>query len=246
MKHTENHRTAPAAGPAWGADPLGKFIDAAQANAQATFSDDHERYQALADVDGVFRQLIPSVGDAPERLSAVMLMRAHGAFLTAARLALSGQVAEAYALLHGLLRTALQGVFVAGSASRQQLWANRNDDDDARKRMQLVFKSENIRRHFRQIDAATAAICDKLMRRTLDHSAHPNTYADVFRAPSDAAPLRDFTQEYFVHGGEVQRFCLRSAAQVGICCLSMFYYVFPNQYRASDIPDRLNKLRHGH
>jgi hypothetical protein len=173
-------------------------------------------------------------------------MRSHGRFLGATSLALSGLVAEAYTLLNRSLMAALQGVFVAADPERQQLWINRNNDDAARERMRTEFKAGNLRRHFRQTDASTAMICETLLRRTSDHSDHPNTYADPFRKPGVARPRFDVTAEYFVPSGEVQRYCLRTAAQVGICVLSMFFHVFPDHYRESGIPDRLTKLRHGH
>jgi hypothetical protein len=244
VQDTENHR-ADVATPVWGADTLTQFIESARVHAQETIADDGEHFAALLDIDGIYRLLIPSVGNS-ERLPAVMLVRTHGSFLAAAGLALSGQPAEAYILLHTLLRTSLHAVFVAGNAGRQQLWMNRNNDDGARKQAQTVFKSENIRRHFRQIDAKTAGVCEMLMRRTLDHSSHPNVYADVFSPRSGGGAEQDFTEKYFVRGDEVQRYCLRSVAQAGICCLSMFFYVFPDLYRDSDIPRRLTQLRQRH
>ena len=230
----------------WGADPLSRFLNAAHANALGAFADDRERYDALVEVDAVYRQLIANLGEISEPLAGALLMRAHGLFLGAVSLALSGLVAEAYVLLNRSLKAALQGVFVAGNPPRQELWMNRNNDDDARDLMRAEFKTENMLRHFREIDAATATICEKLLRRTMDHSDHPNTYADPFRRPAEADAEFDFAREYFVFGGEVQRFCLRSAAQVSICCLSMFFYVFPDRYRALGLGDRLTKLRQGH
>jgi hypothetical protein len=112
--------------------------------------------------------------------------------------------------------------------------------------MQAEFKSEKMRRHLRSIDPSTAEICEKLLRRTRDHADHPNTYAD----PSKGAGMKDgrldVDREYFVSDGDVQRYCLRSAAQTGICCLTMYFYVYPDQYREAGIPDRLTALRHGH
>jgi len=230
----------------WGADPLSRFLDAAHANARHAFADDRERYDSLVEVDALYRLLLENLGDSPEQLSGALLMRAHGLFLGAVSLALSGLVAEAYVLLNRSLKASLQGVYVAADPTRQQLWVGRNNDGASRKLKQAEFKTEKMRRRLEQFDPATAAICEKLLRRTMDHSDHPNTYADPFGKPLSGQPRFDVAQEYFVEGGEVQKFCLRSAAQVGICCLSMFFYVFPDRYRDTDIPDRLTNLRQGH
>ena len=232
--------------PGWGGDALSQFVDAARVQAYQAVADHPEHYEALAEVDGVFRTAIEQLGGDSEQLAGAMFMRSHGRYLGAASLALSGLAAEAYTLLNRSLVAALQGVFVAGNAERQKLWINRNNDDASRKEMQAEFKSANLRRHFRQTDPSTAMVCETLLRRTSDHGDHPNTYADPFRRPEGDHRHFNVTDEYFVHGGEVQRYCLRTAAQVGICVLSMFFYVFGDRYRESDIPARLTKLRQGH
>jgi hypothetical protein len=56
----------------------------------------------------------------------------------------------------------------------------------------------------------------------------------------------DVTSEYFVCDDEVQRSGLRSLAQVGICCLSIFYYAFADRRRELQLGPSLNKLRQGH
>jgi hypothetical protein len=232
--------------PGWGRDALSQFLDAARIQTFQAVADHAEHYDALAEVDGVFRTALEQLGGDSEQLAGAMFLRSHGRYLGATSLALSGLAAEAYTLLNRSLVAALQGVFVAGSAERQKLWVNRNDDDAAHQQMRVEFTSANLRRHFRQTDPATAMVCETLLRRTSDHSDHPNTYADPFRRPEGDHRHFNVTDEYFVHGGEVQRYCLRTAAQVGICVLSMFFYVFGDRYRESDIPERLTKLRKGH
>lgn len=229
----------------WGVDALSSTLDTAHANARRAFAIDPEYCTPLIEIDALYRQLNENINPYEERLSGVMLMRCHSHFQGGVSLALSGMVAEAYALLNSALKTAMQGVFVAGHPARQQLWVNRHNDDSTRRLMRDEFKAKNVRRHLRQLDATTATICDKLLRRTADHADHPTTQQRPHQSAADrSAPRRAL--EYFVEPGEVQRHCLRTAAQVGICCLSMFYYVYSDSYRSAGIPERLTKLRRGH
>jgi hypothetical protein len=237
--------SVPFAGP-WDADALSRFLEAAHAHTRAAFGEEQQLCGALVEVDALFRTVVEHLGGAAEPLAGSLFIRAHGRFLGAVSLALSGLVAESYALLNRSLAAALQGVFVAADPVRQQYWMNRNNDDAARDLMRVEFRTANLRRHFRQTDSATAMVCETLMRRTSDHSDHPNTYADPFRKPAQNGDAFDVDEEYFVAGGEVQRYCLRTAAQTGICVLSMFFHVFPDQYREAGIPERLTQLRRGH
>jgi hypothetical protein len=100
--------------------------------------------------------------------------------------------------------------------------------------------------HLRELDPATATIIETLHERVLDRSGHPNTYANLSRPTSAELAVADLKREYFVCDDDVQRGCLRSAAQVGICALTTFYYVFGEQYRELQLGERINKLRHGH
>ena len=231
----------------WGFDGLSQTLDVAHANARRTFANEREHCDALVEIDALFRDVLSSLKGNPELLAGALLLRTHSQYLGAVSMTLSGMVAEAYVLLNRMLKVALQGVFVAAHPERQQLWINRNNDDDAQALMQAEFKSQNLRRHFRKIDSSTLAICETLLRRTRDHSNHPNAYADhVRKAASTERPQFQRRRNTSSTDDEVLHYCLRSAAQVGICCLSIFFYVFPDEYRSAGIPDRLTKLRHGH
>jgi hypothetical protein len=230
----------------WAGDPLAQFLAAAWRNTVSAFSAERQRYRSLAEVDAVYRRLIENLDESSERISITFLVRSHGSFLAAASLALSGQVAEAYALMRTAMKAALQGLYINGSPERQQLWVSRNDDDVARQRMQAEFNSDAPLRHLQEIDPSTAGIYEKLRDRTIDRGAHPNTYANLARSAERGAAGVDFTREYFVCEDDVQRSCLRSAVQVGICCLSIFFYVFPDRYRALELDTSINKLRQGH
>jgi hypothetical protein len=228
----------------WADHPFAHFLAAAWRNTVRSFSRQRAHYETLAEVDGVFRDLIGHVGDSPERLAGSMLIRAHGSLLAASSLALSGQVAESYALMRNCLRSALQGVFLAGDAERQRIWAARADDDQAAQRMRSTFAQGAMLDHLREIDAATAAIYERLQQRTIDRGAHPNAYGN-FVHQADEQPV-DFSRAYLVTDDEVQRMALRTVAQVGICVLSIFYYVYGDQYREQKLDGRLAKLRQGH
>jgi hypothetical protein len=232
--------------PEWGCDALSRSLELAHENALRTFAVEDRRVVPLIEVDDIFRQLVDDLGSRPEPLSGGMLMRTHSHFLGAVSMTLGGRVAEAYALLNRSLKTAMQGVFISGHPERQQLWINRHNDEASRREMQTEFKARRIRRHLQRIDAASAKICDKLLLRTLERIDHSNVYDGATASPAREVGEARVGREYFVQGGEVQRSCLRTAAQVGICCLCLFYYVFADHYRNSGIPKRLTALRQGH
>ena len=230
----------------WGRDPLSDFLTTAWRNTVTTYAVDRDRYDVLAEIDAMYRRLIGSLGESGEQLAGAMAVRSHSSLLGATSLALAGQVAEAYVVLTSALEAAARALFVAGDAGRQKLWTCRHDDDAARAQMAKEFSPENIGRHLRSVDSATAAIYETLVERTTDRGAHPNTYANLSRNGAAGAPEFHCELEYFVVSNDVQRSCLRSTAQTGICCLSMLYHAFADIYRAHGLDESLVKLRRGH
>jgi hypothetical protein len=228
----------------WADHPLAHFLAAAWRNSVRSFRRERTHYDTLAEIDAVFRQLVEHAAENSERLAGSMLIRTHGSLLAASSLALSGQIAESYALMRTTLRSALHGVFLAGDAQRQQIWAARADDDRAAELMRTTFSTGPMLRHLRELDSSTAAIYERLHQRTIERGAHPNVHGPFING-GDAQPT-DFSRAYLVVDDDVQRMALRSAAQVGICALSMFYYVYSDLYREHKLDARLAKLRQGH
>jgi hypothetical protein len=230
----------------WAGDPLAQYLAAAWRNTVNAFSAERQRYRAMCDVDGVYRRLVESLDSTSDRLASTFVVRSHGSFLAAASLGLSGQAAEAYALMRASLETAALGLYVASTPERQQLWVSRNDDEAARNRLQSELLAGAPLAHLKETDPATAAIYQKLFDRTVDRGSHPNSFAKPNGTAGEGAAAADLTREYFVCDDDVQRSCLRSIAQVGICCLCIFYYVFPQRYRELELDVSLNKLQQGH
>ena len=232
-------------GSQWSGDPLARCLAAAWRNTVHAFTAESQRYDALAEVDAVYRQLVGDAEVNSERVAATFLVRSHGSFLAATSLALSGQVAEAYVLMRSAMEAALHGLYIAGSPERQKQWLNRNDDPSSGQSAVDMLSEGAASAHLQELDAEAARVYEKLHSRTLQRAVHPNTYANLARVkpPGDDG---DFNREYFVCDDEVQRSCLRSAAQAGICSLSIFFFAFADRYRALQLGDRINQLRKAH
>jgi hypothetical protein len=230
----------------WAGNPLAQFLAAAWRNTVRSFSGEADRYRTLAEIDAVFRALVGDSDVNQDRVSAGFLVRAHAGWLTTVSLGLSGQAAQSYALMGRVLETALQGLYIAGSPERQQLWLARHDDEAAAARADSMLDMDAALKGLHELDASTAQVYAKLQARVKDRAAHPNTYANLSRPSSPGAELADCKNEYFTCDNDIQRTCLRSIAQVGICVLTIFFYIFGERYRELGLGERITKLRQGH
>ncbi len=232
--------------PDWGADPLGNFVEDARRNCITTFTNLRRQYDALAEIDRICRVMIDNLNQSPELVCGFLLIRTHSSFLGAARLCLSGQLAEAYMVLRGCLENALYGLYVAGNTSRQEIWLRRHEDEASRRRMQKEFTIRNVMNHLQSVDPTSQHVAQTLYDRTIDYGAHPNERSVTTQVKTQRDGSRvNFTANYLICGDLAHEFCLRSAAQVGICCLDVFQDVWRDRYRILGLDVRLDQLRQG-
>lgn len=230
----------------WGADRLGDFIEAARQNTIATFCNLREEYDVLAEIDHLYRKMIDNLNQSPEFVAGFFLFRTHSSFLAAVRLCLSGQVGESYMVQRGCLESALYGLYVYGDTNRQEVWLRRHDNDASRRRVRNEFTIRKVMDHLKSYDAKTQDIAQRLYDRTIDYGGHPNERAVLAQLSTNQDGSRvHFTFEYFLCCDPPHRVCLRTTAQIGICCLDIFYRVFRDRYRILGIDERLDQIRGG-
>ena len=232
--------------PHLGTDALSRFIEDAHHNIFATYANLRPKYDALVSIDQVYCEMIENLNQSPEFVAGFFLIRTHSSFRGAARLCLSGQVAEAYMVLRSCLESALYGLYVAGYIKRQKIWLSRHDDDTSRRLVRNEFTIRNVLDHLQSIDANTHDIAQRFYDRTIDYGGHPNERAVNTQIKTVSSGSRvDFTAEYFLCGGLPHQLSLQSAAQIGICCLDIFYNVFRDRYRIISIDEQLDQIRQG-
>lgn len=230
----------------WGADSLSRFIENVRQNTLATFTNLRPQYDALAAIDALYCGMIENLNQRPEYVAGFLLVRTHSSFRGAARSCLSGQIAETYMVLRSCLESALYGLYVVGDANRQEIWLRRHDDDASRRRVRNEFTIGKLMNHLQSIDPNTQRIAQGLYDRTIDYGGHPNECAvnTQIKAESDGSRL-NFTGEYFLCGDVPHQLSLKSSAQIGICCLDIFYNVFRDRYRILGIDERLDQIKQG-
>jgi len=227
-------------------DSLGKFLGDAHHNMVATFANLRPQYDALAKIDQLYCDMIENLNQSPEFVAGFLLIRTHSSFRGAVRLSLSGQVAEAYMVLRSCLESALYGLYVAGDTNRQEIWLRRHDDDASRRRVRNEFTIRNVLNHLQTIDSKTHDIAQSFYDGTIDYGGHPNERAVSTQVKTETDGARvDFTAEYFLCGDLPHQVSLKSSAQIGICCLDIFYNVFRDRYRLLRIDERLDEIRRG-
>ena len=232
--------------PGWGDDPLSKFIQGTTDNTYATFDNLKEWYNRLSDINAFFGDATQNMDRAQDWFAAFFLFRAHSAYLAGLRLALSGQVPEAYMVLRGTLECALYGLYVARKPSVSEIWLRRDEDEVSRRKVRKEFKVANVFQVLELEDQKLRKIAGNLYERTIDYGGHPNQQAflSVMKQQSNDSKIT-FQSAYMIGNEDALHLCLKSCAQIGICALSIFRLVFRERFDILGISQNLESMKKG-
>ncbi|MEJ5378554.1 MAG: hypothetical protein WHX93_18440 [bacterium] len=196
--------------PGWGNDPLSKFLQDTTENIYATFHNLKQLYNPLQHIHQVFTKVAENMNRTPHLLAFFFLFRSHSAYLAGVRLALSGQIPEAYMVLRGSLECALYGLYVARKPSVGEVWLRRDEDDEAKKKVKQEFKVSNLFEVLGVEDRKLANIARKFYEITIDYGGHPNqqAFTSVMKTESDESKIT-FKVPHIIGNEPALHLCLK-------------------------------------
>ena len=236
--------------PGWGDDHLSKFIQSTTENTYATFYNLKEWCNRLKGIHVAFSKAAENMDRTPDLLATFFLFRSHSAYLAGVRLALSGQVPEAYMVLRGSLECALYGLYVARKPSVREVWLRRDEDDDAKKTARKEFRISTVFEVLELEDPSLRNIGGELYERTIDYGGHPNRQAFLSVMKEQSDDTKHTFQSAYMIGNEdanedALRLCLKSCAQIGTCALSIIRLVFRERFDILGISHELEGMKKG-
>ena len=232
--------------PEWGEDSLSEFIENAWHNTFATFHNLKSWYVLLRDTHLVFDSIAHNLDRTPDWFASFFLFRSHSAFLASVRLALSGQIPEAYMVLRGCLENAFYGLYLTRTPTSRETWLRRHDNEKCKRTVRREFKVQNLLNLLKSEDVKLHYVASGLYDRTIDLGGHPNEKAffSVMKQKKDDSELT-FDSGYLIANEPALHLALKSCAQIGICALSIFQRIYPERFDILGLSDQLNLLKKG-
>jgi len=228
----------------WGEDDLSAFVEQAERNTRATFANLKQWFTLLRNTDSLFigaTQIPCDWGGNP--LPALLLMRAQASFRGAVRLAMSGQLPEAYMVTRGCIENSLYAAYVRSNDRRAEIWLRRNDSADSRNLVRKTFVYGELLTHLRVVDAATADRVDLLYQFAIDSGAHPNELSiSANTTISEVSNGVRFDLKYLNTDPLPLKLCLKKTAQAGLASIEVFQVSFPQEFMSNGLTARLHEL----
>lgn len=248
VKHMSTTPYRPPEG--WGGDSLSEYFEQAYRNRHATFARKRDWHAKLAAIDAAFvaigTEWKERNGHAGHLLAAMLFVRSHGAFRTAAEHALAGQIAETYPEVRAGLEYAAYGLHIAQNAPLAETWMRRHDDEATLRAVRNEFTVANVRASIAKLDAKAAGVFEKLYQRAIDFGAHPNERAMTASLTiKETAGGKEYQQQQLHGDGLMMDHALKTTAQAGVCSLEILQGAFPDRFREVGVADGLQVLRRG-
>ncbi|HSP13186.1 MAG TPA: hypothetical protein VLV78_00380 [Thermoanaerobaculia bacterium] len=235
--------------PTWGDDPLSaEFFAQAHFNERAASLNYPDVYALVQEANSIFA----AVNAAVERdsnevllLPRLFVVRTRAAFLAGARLAMAGEIPEAFPVLRLAIELAWYGLHIAQDATgdRARVWLKRGDNKAATDACKNEFTIRRVRTTHESVDPQHAAQMHQLYESTIDLGAHPNQLG-LFSAIGNQTVGKQTTfQVGILYPAEFPLLAtLGMAMLVAFNVLRIFQLIFPERFKIMQLDSRIAQL----
>lgn len=238
--------------PPWGDDPLSRFLHDAQYNERIGPLNLPGPFALLQRIDLALRRAEEAVekgGSTASLLPSLLLVRSHSSFLGGTRLAFSGELTEANAVLRIGIEQAWYALHVAKDPApfkRAEVWLRRDEGDEGKKRCREEFQVGGVRATHLAVDPTAAAQVGRLYERTIDYGAHPNLMGLLMGMGMAEAEGQTTYRPTVLTGDTVPvALTLQTAAAMGVAALKVFRHVFEKRFELSALDVETDQLAQG-
>lgn len=231
----------------WGEDKITAFFDTARENCYATFHNDSSYFKRLIEINKIFLSAIDYMENSKSWFALFFFLKAHSAFLGATYLTSSTQIPEAFMVLRSVLENSLYGLFIDKNPKLAKIWLERHKDEMSKKAVRNKFKILFMLKLLRNCDSKLAKATEILYERCIDYGAHPNerSLSSFLKKETKDEGVIQFNLQYMTDNRTSIKFCLKSAAQVGICSLKILELVIPERFKITGLSEKLNIVSGG-
>ena len=201
--------------------------------------------QRLEGIHDAYCALFDGLTNTKDWAIGIFALRAHSAYLAAARLALSSQTVEAYVMARACLEASVYGVFLHHHREHILVWRDRDLDDASRRRFHEVFKIGPMKAFLSSIDRMTGERVSKLYDQAIDFGAHPNPLGvlSTMETQDDGAGVIGIENHYLTSKEDLIRPALLTVCRSGLVAFEAFRNVFGHRMALLGLEDRIRALR---
>jgi hypothetical protein len=166
-------------------------------------------------------------------------------------MSIAGQVAESFVMARSCLEYAGYALAIfadprlEGTPNREELFVNRNVDDESLKAQRAEFQVGKIRGMIANFDEKLAANFKLLYDRSIDYGGHPNPYGLLtgIKMETKDEQLTAITTLALTDDPLITIFAMKTVAQVGLTSLCIFQHMCKAKFEVLGIRTVMDALK---
>jgi hypothetical protein len=232
--------------PGWAEDELTAFIEAAHQNQYATFVKKRDAMGKLISIDAQFAKVTKGWLNPASEIIAMLFVRCHGAFRTAAGLAMAGQAAETYVQCRAMLEYAAYAVHIHRDPQLGMVWLDRHQSATQMAAQKAAFTHAKVSASVVAANMHAGKRFEDLYQRTIDFGGHPNERSVTGNMKMVEETDRRVMLAVLQHGdGPELEMALKTVAQCGVVSLEMLQVIYNAKFELLGVNAAILNLRHG-
>ena len=237
---------APPVPPGWGTDELTAFIDAARNNQHGTFFRKRPAMQKLVAIDAQFAKVTKNWMNPASEILALLFVRCHGAFRTAAGLAMAGQGPETYVQCRAMLEYGGYGVHIHRDPPLGMVWLDRHQSPKQMTAQKTAFSHAKVAASVTAANRDAGKRFEDLYQQTIDFGGHPNERSITGNLKMVEEPDRRVMLAVLLHqDGPELDMALKTVARCGMVALEMWQVIDNAKFELLGINADMLDLRKG-
>jgi hypothetical protein len=231
---------------------LDRFLEVLPKNQIANRARFPDQYRIIQWVDYCFVTAGKHLSYQKPVLVGPLFLRSQYAYKTAAGMTLAGQVAESFVMTRSCLEYAGYALAIFAdpdlqeTPSREQVFVNRNVDDESLKAQKAEFQmGKIIRAIIAKYDQELAENVKLLYDRSIDFGGHPNPYGllSAMRMETKDEQLTSITTLALTDDPMITMHAMKTVAQAGLASLCIFQIICKAKFELLGIRAELDALR---
>ena len=220
---------------------LDRFLEVLPKNQLANRARFPDQYQIIQRIDTCFVAAGRHLSYLKPVLVGPLFLRSQYGYKTAAGMTLAGQVAESFVMARSCLEYAGYALAIfadqplEGVPTREEVFVNRNVDDESLKAQKAEFQVGKIRATIADYDQQLAKNFKLLYDRSIEYGGHPNPYGvlTAMKMETKDDQLTSITTLALTDDPTITLFAMQNVARVGLTSLCIFQIMCGDKIRVA-------------
>jgi hypothetical protein len=180
------------------------------------------------------------------QFAALMLIRSHSAFRSAAMVAMSGMVTETFVLARTTVEWAAYACRITENETAFHAWIDREDNETTQRKCRNEFSYKKLLESLNKTSNQLIYPFESIYKTAINYGAHPNVFG-AFAGMATNETDREFSlTAQYLHPPKIElKLAQKTVCRAGFFPLAVMSFIFPKRLAETSVAERMSDLSSG-